>query len=196
MPSIGSFDLGAIPFGFIVSGNGTRQRVGKGENATNGFHLHLCYERQITPVICASRYRKAKTSRSGKHGLSMTTTTLRRDGCQAAMLTRTLHSRALKSYLKRFNFLWTVKRPIGLRRGTFFPHRARERQHETRRAQLADNLPLSNSNSKLKLIIGRRSRDRGRGYRRRDCHPRHRCCEPRMALAHQEPPCRSKCHQQ
>ena len=128
------------PPALSFSGNGTRQRVGEGKSATNGFHLHLCYERQITPVTYASRNCKAKTSHPGNHGLCMMATTLRRDSCQASMLARALHPRARKSNLKRFNLLWIFKRPIDLRRGTLFPHRARQRQHKVRRAQRANNL--------------------------------------------------------
>ena len=65
------------PPALSFSDNGIRQRVGKGENATNGFHLHLCAEPQITPVTYAFRNRKAKTPRSGNHGLCMMATTLR-----------------------------------------------------------------------------------------------------------------------
>ena len=124
-----------IPF----STNWIRQRIGKGKSAANGFHLHLCYERQITSVICASRHRKAKTSRARDHRLCMTAATLRRNRDLTVMLARAHRLLALKGYLKRFNLLWIFERPINLRRGAIFPHRARQRQHEARRAARADN---------------------------------------------------------
>ena len=76
----------------------------------------------------------------------MTATTLRRDSYQMAMLTRTFHPSALKNNLERFNLLWIFKRPIDLRGGTMLPHRARQRQHEARRTQFADNLAYENTN--------------------------------------------------